>query len=113
MDLGLVLSRIQYFLMVVLMLSMVCLAVILYASFFAVLPIVANVSLHCACSVRLVGSGGICVPKGESNVIMSGWFWSCAGGVVTCHMDCFANVVVCLKVGFPYFLLLSGKKSSL
>ena len=59
MDLGLVLSRVRYFLMAVLMLSMACLAVILYASFLAVLPIVANVSIHCACSVWLVGSGGM------------------------------------------------------
>ena len=59
MDLGLVLSRVRYFLMPVLMLSMACLAEILYALFFVVLPIVANVFIHCACSVWLVGSGGM------------------------------------------------------
>jgi hypothetical protein len=72
MDLGLVLSRDRYFFMAVLMLSMACLAVILYASFFAVFPIVANVSIQCVCSVWLVGSGGMWILKGESNAIISG-----------------------------------------
>ena len=57
MDLGLVLNKMRIFLMAVLMLSMACLALILYASFLAILPIVANVSIHCAYSVWFVGSG--------------------------------------------------------
>ena len=73
-DLGLVLSSVRYFLMAALMLSLACLAVILYASFLVVLPIVASASIHCVCSVWLVGSGGMCVFKDESNVIISGWF---------------------------------------
>ena len=72
MDLGFVLSKVRYFLMAVLMLSMACLAVILYASFLTFLPMVASVSIHCAYSVWLVGSGGICIHIGESNVIISG-----------------------------------------
>ena len=59
MDLGLVLNIVRYFLMAVFMLSMACLVVILYASFFVVLPIVASVSIHWASSAWLVGSGGM------------------------------------------------------
>lgn len=71
--LGLVLSRVLYFLMAVLMLSMVCLVVILYASIFAILPILAMVSIHFVCSVWLVGMGGIVVFICESSVAISGW----------------------------------------
>jgi hypothetical protein len=113
MDLGLVLSRIRYFLIAVLMLSMACLAVILYASFLAVFPIVANASIYCVCSVWLVGSGGMWTFKGVSNVILSGWFLKLRVGVVTCYVDCFADVVMCFKVRFPYFLLLSREESTL
>ena len=75
--LGLVLSRVLYFFMAVLMLVMVCLVVILYASVLAVLPMVARVSIHLACSMWLVGMGGIFMFVCESNVVIYGWFRSC------------------------------------
>jgi hypothetical protein len=77
MALGLVLSRVLYLRMAVLMLVMACLAVILYASALAVLPMVVKVSIHCVCSVSLVGSGGRLIFSSESNVEISGWFRSC------------------------------------
>ena len=75
--LGLVFSRVLYFLMAVLMLIMVCLVVILYASILAFLPMVANVYIHLVCSVRLVGMGGMLMFNDDSSVIISGWFGSC------------------------------------
>ena len=80
MDLDLVLNRVLHFLMTVLILSMACLVVILYASVLAVLPKVAKVSIHCTYSVWLVGSGGMLIFNGGSNVIISGWFCSCVWG---------------------------------
>ena len=72
MVLGLVLSRILYFFMADLMLIIVCLVVILYASLLAVLPMAARVSIRFVCSVRLVGKGGMLIFSGESSVVMSG-----------------------------------------
>ena len=74
MVLGLVLSRVRYFLMAVFMLIIVCLVVILYASVLAAFPMVAKVSIHFVCSVRLVGMGGMEMCKGDSSVVISGWF---------------------------------------
>ena len=59
MTLGLVFSRVLYFVMAERQLIDVCLVIILYAWILAFLPMVASLSIHCVCSIWLAGRGGI------------------------------------------------------
>ena len=58
MVLGFMLSNALYFVIAVLQLIVVCLTIILCASVFAFLPMLAISSIHCVCSVGFVGRGG-------------------------------------------------------
>ena len=57
--LGLILSNVLYLVMVFLQLRPVCLVMILWASFFAFLAMLASCSIHVWMSIGLSGNGGI------------------------------------------------------
>ena len=81
MVLGLVLSRVLYFVMASLQLIDVCLEIILWTSILAILPMLARLSIHCVCSVGFVGRGGIMMFLIVCRVVMSGLLWRYVWGV--------------------------------
>lgn len=77
MVLGLVFNYALYLVMSILQFVAVCLVMILWAFSLAFLPMLARSSMHCLCSVRFVGKGGMMTFLMSCKALIFGLFWRC------------------------------------
>ena len=103
--LGLMLSSVLYLVMEILQLIVVCLVIILWASFFAFFPMVASCSTHVWISTGLVGSGGMLTVWINCRLLIFGLLWRRAWGFLACGSYCLPDVMVYFQLLFPFFLL--------
>jgi hypothetical protein len=75
----------------------VCLAIILCASIVVFRHMLAIFSIHCVCSVGLVGRVGISKLFNNVKDAMSGWFWRCV-------WECWHAALMALRA--PWYILI-------
>lgn len=117
------LSNALYFVMASLQFNAICLEVILWASIFASLPMLAMSSIHCVYSVGFVRRDGIIMLLIVCKAMMSGWLWKCvcefwhaahiALRMLWCIFSwCFHNFYVFweeIHLGFLFYWVVGGE----